>query len=211
MLDGFGFYSLSGLLLGLSAALTPGPLFLLVVSQSLRRGLRAGMQVALAPLLTDLPIFLASLWLARSLNQQPGWLALINLAGGLFLLYLAWETFRSRPAAEPGRATALPPWLQGVVTNGLNPHPYLFWLTVGGPLTLQGFAASPAAGLGFIGALYLALVGIKLLLAWAAARGRQVLLDQPAFHWLLRGLGAALLAYAAWFLCNGLKLAGIIL
>ncbi len=210
MTDAWGFYALSGLLLGLSAALTPGPLFLLVISQSLRRGTRAGMQVAVAPLLTDLPIFGASLWLAERLSREPGWLAVISLAGGVFLLYLAWETFRGRPAAASGRGETLAPWLQGAITNGLNPHPYLFWFTVGGPLALRGFAASTAAGLGWIGGMYLTLVGGKLFLAWLAGQGRQVLLDRPAFHWFLRALGLALLAYALWFLHHGLDLAGAI-
>jgi threonine/homoserine/homoserine lactone efflux protein len=209
-MEAFGFYSLTGLLLGLSAALTPGPLFLLVVSQSLRRGTLAGMQVAVAPLLTDLPIFGASLWLAQRLSQQPFWLALISLAGGLFLCYLAWETFRSHPPSARPSAKTLAPWLQGAITNGLNPHPYFFWFTVGGPLALRGFAASPAAGAGFIGGMYLTLVGGKLLLAWMAGHGRQFLLDRPAFQWLVRALGAALLVYALWFLHHGCKLAGVL-
>ena len=53
----------AGLLLGLSGGLAPGPLLTLVASETLRHGARAGISVALAPLLTDAPIILATLWL----------------------------------------------------------------------------------------------------------------------------------------------------
>lgn len=52
---------LAGLLLGLAAGLAPGPMLALTVTQSLRHGARAGLRVAMAPLLTDLPIIAAML------------------------------------------------------------------------------------------------------------------------------------------------------
>ena len=55
----------------------------------------------------------------------------MSLAGGAFILYLAWETFRAQPPAPgevggPSRSLS-----KGIVTNFLSPHPYLFWITVG--------------------------------------------------------------------------------
>ncbi|MEW6517614.1 MAG: LysE family transporter [candidate division FCPU426 bacterium] len=197
------FFWFSGLLLGLTGALTPGPLFLLVVSNSLRHGTAAGVQVAFAPLLTDLPIFCASFWLTRHAGLHPGWLALLQAAGGIFLLFLSWKTVRSRMPA-PGQGPETPaPWLQGVIANSLNPHPYLFWFTVGSPLAWQGFAHGAASGIGVIAGIYLALVGGKIFLAWLAGRGRQAWLEQPVFLWLLRGLGLVLGAYALLFLYAG--------
>lgn len=58
-------FLLSGILLGLSGGLAPGPLLTLVASETLRHGARAGVRVALAPLLTDLPIVLATVSLLR--------------------------------------------------------------------------------------------------------------------------------------------------
>ena len=50
----------AGLVLGLSGGLVPGPLLTLVASETLRHGAAAGIRVALAPLLTDAPIILAT-------------------------------------------------------------------------------------------------------------------------------------------------------
>ena len=45
-----------GIVLGLAAGLAPGPLLVLVVAHSVRHGTREGVKVAIAPLITDLPI-----------------------------------------------------------------------------------------------------------------------------------------------------------
>jgi len=53
----------TGLMLGLTAGVAPGPLLTLVVSQTLRYGVREGIKIAIAPIFTDLPIILAALWM----------------------------------------------------------------------------------------------------------------------------------------------------
>ena len=58
--DTFLYFMTSGILLGLSGGLSPGPLTALVISQTLRFGAREGMLVALAPILTDGPLVLAA-------------------------------------------------------------------------------------------------------------------------------------------------------
>ena len=51
-----------GLLLGLSSGISPGPLLTLVIAETLRYGLGAGIRVAITPFITDLPIILLTLW-----------------------------------------------------------------------------------------------------------------------------------------------------
>ncbi|MGB2681816.1 MAG: LysE family translocator, partial [Candidatus Competibacter sp.] len=72
-------FVLSGLMLGLSGGLSPGPLLALVASESLRHGVGAGIKIALAPLLTDLPIILATLLVLEPLSDQRLPLALVHL------------------------------------------------------------------------------------------------------------------------------------
>ena len=50
----------AGLLLGAPSGFAPGPMLLLIISETLRHGKRAGAKVACIPLLTDAPIVLAS-------------------------------------------------------------------------------------------------------------------------------------------------------
>ena len=142
-------FLLSGILLGLSSGLSPGPLLTLVVSETLRHGARAGIGVALAPLLTDLPIILAAVLLLRPLTDQTVPLALINLGGGLYLAWLGIQGVRFRGAElEPSDPAGS--LRRGVIANFLNPSPYLFWLAVGAPTVLAAWREGWPAAARFI-------------------------------------------------------------
>ncbi|MFZ0611777.1 MAG: LysE family translocator, partial [Desulfobacterales bacterium] len=62
-----GTYLVTGIILGLSGGLTPGPLLTLVITETLKHGFREGAKVSLAPLLTDLPIVAAAVVLLHCL------------------------------------------------------------------------------------------------------------------------------------------------
>lgn len=57
------------------------------------------------------------------------------------------------------------------MVNLLNPAPYLFWITVGGPLLISAYMAD-ASPLVFIINFYALLIGSKILLASAAGESR---------------------------------------
>jgi len=194
----------SGLLLGLSCGLAPGPLMTLVLAQTLRHGPREGCKIALAPFLTDAPIILLALALAAGVAEFQKVLGCLSVAGGIFVLYLAWDTFR--PARVAPEASDTPPrsWAKGVLANLLNPHPWLFWLTVGAATLAKAMAASGLAAAAFLGAFYLMLVGSKLLLALMAGRSREWLAGRP-YRWVMRALGVLLAVFAALLFREGLK------
>ena len=58
-------YLSAGTLLGLASGFAPGPLLVLVVAETLRHDVRAGIKVAIAPLITDVPIIVVSLLIFR--------------------------------------------------------------------------------------------------------------------------------------------------
>ena len=87
-------YALLGLSLGLSAGLAPGPLLALVIQRSLQNGLASGLRVALAPLITDLPIVALAFFVVGRLPQAG--LDVMLGVGGLFVLWLG-----STPGARP--------------------------------------------------------------------------------------------------------------
>ena len=194
----------AGLLLGLSSGLAPGPLLTLVASETLRHGAAAGIRVALAPLLTDAPIVLTTLLVLRPLADQPAPLALLHLAGGLYLGWLALEGLRFQGADLSPAPPSGSLW-RGVIANFLNPSPYLFWLTVGTPTVLAAWQESGLAVAAFIAAFYALLVGSKVLLALGLGRSRRALRSR-GYRLVMRGLGGLLLVYALLFLYQGWQL-----
>ncbi len=204
-----------GISYGFTAGISPGPMLGLVITQTLQRGWRAGNLVALAALFTDLPIIaLAVLLISQLPASALGWLA---VTGGLFVLYLGGETALTarRYARVPASSLALSPaapanasgsvlW-RAVLTNVLNPHPYIFWGTVGAQLLIRHYKELGAIGpvlllLGF----YAFLVGTKLAVAFAVNHSRHWL-QGPVYSRVLLGSALLLVGLGLWLCFEGLS------
>ncbi len=194
-----------GILLGLSAGFAPGPLLALLLAETMRHGAGAGVRVALAPLITDAPIIALSLLLLSRASRADGVLGVVTIAGGLFVLHLGWANLRAeRPAAEADAGPSRSLW-KGVAVNLLSPHPYLFWISVGGPIALAAHGERPLAAVAFVGSLYAALVGSKVAIALLAGRSR-AFLGGSGYRWTMRALGALLCLLALQLLWEGISL-----
>jgi len=198
-----------GTLLGLAAGFAPGPLLVLVISETLRHGIREGIKVSAAPLLTDIPILLLSLFILAGLSEVNVLLAAVSMAGGLFILYMGWDSLRVKgvniEVAQPF-SNAL---RKGVFTNALNPHPYVFYMTVGGPIFLRALQRGPVSAAAFFCSFLFFLVGSKVVLALLTERSRSFL-KGPVYLWIMRGLGVALIVFSATLIREGLRLLGLL-
>jgi threonine/homoserine/homoserine lactone efflux protein len=198
-----------GTLLGLAAGFAPGPLLVLVISETLRHSIKDGIKVSAAPLLTDVPILLISLFILAKLSAMNVLLGVISMCGGLFILYLGYEGLRLRgvqvEVTEPGSNSLR----KGILTNALNPHPYVFYMTVGGPIFLRALDQGMVSAASFFCSFLLFLVGSKVGLALLTERSRSFLRG-PVYLWIMRGLGLCLILFSLTLLREGLKLLGMI-
>ena len=159
---------MQGLALGLAASASPGPFQAYLINQALANGFRGAAPVAFAPLIADIPIVIASLLLLDQLS--PELLRLINIAGGVFVLYLAFSLGRgwraSTGAANPESSQAPPGALgRGILMNLFSPGPYTFWILVSGPILVAALRESTAQGSAFLLGFYAALIGGFLAIA----------------------------------------------
>lgn len=200
---------LSGLVMGLAAGISPGPLLALVIGETVRHDRRMGIRVALAPLITDVPIVLLSLLLLSRVAGYRSVLGLISLAGAAFIGYLAYESLRSR-GIEAGNIAQRPrSFRKGLVTNALSPHPYLFWITVGAPVVIRAGQTSLLAALLYILGFYLLLVGSKIAVAFLVDRSK-AWIHGRVYVYVIRGLGVVLCVFAVLFVRDGLRLLGVL-
>lgn len=192
-----------GIVLGLSAGFSPGPLTTLVITQTLRHRTREGVKVAFSPLITDLPIVALSFLLIRQIGRSS-LLGLISMAGGAFVLYLAWDCFKSR-LPDIGAGKSSPSSIsRGALVNFLNPNPYLFWMTVGAPTLSRALDAGPAAAAGFLAGFYLMLIGSKALIATLTGRTKR-LMSESTYSLVMKLLGAMLVIFSLALLRDGLR------
>ena len=195
----------AGILLGLAAGFTPGPLLVLVISECLRHGIKAGIKVSIAPLITDVPIILISLLVLNRLANFKVILGCISIFGGLFILYLGYESLKTKGVELNLASHSSNSYRKGVITNALNPHPYIFYMTVGAPIVFKSLNQNILSTVLFVGSFLLFLVGSKVVLAMVVERSRSFL-QGSVYIWVMRFLGIILLFFSIILFSDGLRL-----
>lgn len=202
-------FLLIGLVLGLSAGIAPGPLLTLVIPETLRYGVGAGIRVAITPIITDLPIIFLTLLVLSRLADYEWLLGMISLVGGIVLLIMGFDCLKAEAVVPAAGTTTTKSLIKGILANLLNPHPYLFWFSIGAPLMTQALRQNIAALIGFIFGFYLLLVGSKVLLAVLVARSAAFMSGRIYFY-MIRLLGAMLGLLAVFLFYDGMRLLGIV-
>jgi threonine/homoserine/homoserine lactone efflux protein len=196
---------IAGITLGLYSGLSPGPLLVLVISQTMKHGYREGVKVAFSPIISDIPIIIISLLFLSLISGYSSILGIISIIGGLYLGYLAYESFKTRGLTEDINLEKPKSLQKGVILNLLNPAPYLFWITIGGPIIIPTYEKNPFSILLFLFGFYALLVGSKIALAYATSKSREFLTGKP-YIYTMRIIGVFLLIFALYFLNQGINL-----
>ncbi len=196
---------IAGITLGLYAGFSPGPLLVLVISQTLKHGYKEGILVAFAPIISDIPIIAICLLFLSLISSYNSILGIISIIGGIYLGYLAYESFKTRVLIEDIKLERPKSLTKGVTLNLLNPAPYLFWITIGGPIIIPAYFESVLSVIWFIIGFYALLVGSKIVLAYATGKSRDFLTGKT-YIWIMRILGVVLIIFALYFLSQGVHL-----
>ena len=199
---------LQAIVLGLGAGITPGPLLGLIINETLRGGWQAGVLVAIAPIIADAAII--GLTFTLFLQLPTFIFPVLGIVGGCYVLFLGWETLQtprevSVAAAEQAEnaGNAWSSLRKGLIVNMLNPHPYLFWLTVGGPLISRLSQQSAwSAIFAFLAGFYSCLIGSKILLAVFIHTGR-ARLQGRGYRLALQVSGVLLLLFGGMLFWDG--------
>jgi threonine/homoserine/homoserine lactone efflux protein len=194
-----------GVVLGLAAGVAPGPLLALVIGAALERGFRAGARLAVAPLLSDTPVVLLSVLVLERLPDAL--VAGCSIAGGTFVAFLGIQELRSAPAPSRAEApgTGRRDVLRAAWINLVNPHQWLFWLGVGGPLLVRADDRSHWAAGAFIVGFYWLMLGTKVALAAGVAAGRRRLLAGRGYALAVRATALMLIAVGVLLAVEGIR------
>jgi threonine/homoserine/homoserine lactone efflux protein len=135
----------SAILLSLSGVMSPGPLFAVTIAKSLKDKM-AGILISLGHGVVEFPLmfliyFGLSQLLTSSIIQKT-----IGFFGGLILIFMGVQLFRSREENDNGGSyLKYGSLIAGVLATGSNPYFLVWWATVGADLVMK------AAVFGLIG------------------------------------------------------------
>jgi threonine/homoserine/homoserine lactone efflux protein len=192
---------------GLSGAMAPGPVLTVTISESLKRGFRAGPLIVLGHAILELALLALIFAGLGPFFEHPVVMTVFLWAGGLVLLWMGAQMVitNKRTAGEAlnaeGSRSPCGPVLAGMVLSLTNPYWIIWWVTVG-----MGFVTQSMQH-GIIGLLSFYLGHILSDLAWysfvsfSVSAGRR--LCPPAFYRTVFVLcGIALLCLGGLFIAR---------
>ncbi|GBD11241.1 hypothetical protein HRbin23_00894 [bacterium HR23] len=214
MLEGLASACAVSFVVGLSGALSPGPLLAFTIREATRKGWVAGPLTSAGHALLELVVVvLLTLGLGRFFQGETA-RAVIGLVGGTVILWMAWGTVQTalrerpdfRPQQEPGQRKAGGPVLGGVFVSVSNPFWSLWWLTIGASL-LSRYYPGPW-GLWAVGAVYFGHILSDFVwysgVALAVSAGRRVM-TRPVYAGILLACGGFLAYMGGLFLYTGVR------
>lgn len=141
-------FLIKGIIIGFSIAAPVGPIGVLCIRRTLSDGMLNGLLSGLGAATADAVYgFIAAFGVTAISAILLDNKALLQILGGLFLLYLGYSTFQSAPAETPAKVESK--GLLGAYTS-------TFLLTLTNPMTIMSFAAVFAGlGVGVTGGNYI--------------------------------------------------------
>lgn len=198
-------FVISGLLLNIA----PGPDSLLIMTRSATQGWRAGCAAALGVGAgTFVHIFAAALGLSAVLATSSAAFTVVKLVGAAYLVWVGIGMLRSRAAPAPIEAAADAPalayrkiFLQGFLTNALNPKVAIFFLAFV-PQFIAPDAPNKALAFIVLGVIFNfnGMLWCNFLAVSTALASRRLRVGARMATWLNRAIGGV-------FVALGVKLA----
>jgi threonine/homoserine/homoserine lactone efflux protein len=195
---------LSGIIFGMVAGLSPGPMLTLVVEETLKFGKEEGFKVAVSPLITDSTIILLTLLVLSTLAEHDVVIGVISIFGACYLVYLGLENFRVKTDKFEVVIMRKEAFKRAIITNLLNPHTYLFWISVGSPIILETLKTDASAIIPFLLGFYALLIGSMTFVASIVDRSKSFVRSKY-YSYVVRVLGIVLIFFALVFLIEGFK------
>jgi threonine/homoserine/homoserine lactone efflux protein len=199
----------SSMLIGLSGAMMPGPMFTVCVAESYKKGFWAGPVMVVGHAIPELVLaVLFSIGLNKFLDDKTV-VGTIGIVGGLFLGWLAVKIFVEVRRGVSVDLTARKevgwgPLVAGIWTSVSNPGWIVWWATIGARYILLSLDH------GIIGVVFF-LVGHEMAdLLWygtvsfLVSRGRGRISDR-IYHGVLYACSFMVLVFAVLFLVNGIR------
>ena len=181
------------LITSLIVVLIPGTGVVFTVSTGLLRGRRASFFAAFGCTAGIVPHLLATvLGLAALMHTSAVAFQMLKYAGVVYLLYLAYATWRDKSAfaveGAPSGSTAMGLIVKAILLNILNPKLTIFFLAFLPQFVEQG-ASSPLAQLLLLSGVFMAMTfAVFVVYGFLAHTFRKAVIESPRVQsWLRRG------------------------
>ena len=192
---------------GFSGAMMPGPLLTVTISESVRRGAKAGPLLMVGHAILEAALITALLLGLWRYLKLPSVEVGISLGGGVMMAVMGSAMLLASRnlvmVAEGAPETpGMHPVLAGILVSLSNPYWTIWWATTGLLYLKMGLQH----GLTGIAVFFIGHIGSDFawysLVSVGVSRGRAVM-SNSVYRWLIRLCGVVLVLFAAGFLRHG--------
>lgn len=205
----------SAFAVGLTGALSPGPLTTMAITEGARRGRWSGSWLSAGHGLVEGTLVVAiGLGLGNFL-KQPIVGSIIGVAGGLFLLWAGWGlvsgawrgqlSLQTASAEEAPFITRMGLVPAGVALSVSNPYWTLWWASVGAGMILTALQWGTLGLVMFYTVHWLTDFVWLSAMSFLTASGRGLMNDR-VYRIILAACGLFLVAFSVYFVSSGLDL-----
>ena len=199
--------------LGFALGAAPGPVQLLILSETAKRGLAGGLRVMLGANLTLFGILVVLALGFASLDPGPGVIRTLQAVGGSFLVWIGVVELRSIrdearstvDAPSQGAVARLGPTAKGVAAVLLNPGAWVFFATTASAL-MANATSDGGTGAALAAAVAMAIgVSCSDLTFTILGSGGRRLFGERGLRWIRIGLAVLLVAIGVAFVTQGIR------
>ncbi|MGC9517288.1 MAG: LysE family transporter [Methanomicrobiales archaeon] len=146
------FFVITSFLVGLSGAIVPGPMLTVTISDSLKKGYKAGPLVVSGHIIAEIMLIILIISGMRWLIESSTAALIIGTVGGTVLILMGYnlldtqkDDYKTGGELKDGQNSVT----HGIITSISNPYFYLWWATIGFAFMFKGLQI--AGIIGFLG------------------------------------------------------------
>jgi len=198
---------MTSFLVGLSGALVPGPMLTVTISESVKKGFKAGPLVVSGHIITEIALMIVILaglsWIIGSKTA----LFVIGAVGGLVLIFMGYNISRSKETISnvfknKGISQKYGSVFSGVITSVSNPYFFIWWATVGFAFMFKGLELAGIFGLlGFLLGHWSADLGWYSVISFFTSKGLKVM-DERSYQLIMKICGVFLIFLGIYFILS---------
>lgn len=202
-------FAVTVVLISVSGALYPGPLFFVTISHGVKSGTKSGIIFSIAHSLVEFTLVMLLALGLLSVANEPTAMLVVGVAGGVALIVFGAIQIRgsfSYKADEPkaGRGATRSLLLVGLALTGLNPYFIVWWLTIGANLIFIALEFASLAGVVFMYVCHVWVDYVWLILVAALAKRGAKILRFKWYRVLMAVFGLVLIYFGFSFLIDSL-------
>lgn len=184
-------YFVTGLILGVTAGISPGPLMAVLISETLKGNIKNGLIISIIPVITDIPLIIFLVIFLKQMQYIDLLTRILSFAGFVVLLYYGIKDLLTDKIEINLDVSKISSFRKGLITNLLNPHPYIFWGLVGVPFMINGTIMQMVL---FVVSFFTGIVGSKVTIAILTEKSKKFI-HSRYYLYLIKLSGLVLIVF----------------